>query len=111
MKQRYIRPAAELSDDTVVVVRGGSVDELVQTSPLVRFETKGSIAWSAAITAQWTRCAIGTSDAEIVPEVETIQTQKQNWNGSAPEVRDPLLVPALSALRDAGIETRWRDGG
>lgn len=79
MKQRYLRPGDELSDDTVVVVRGGelqrellaedamrahsvygvyaisvfaadgvTVDELVQTSPLVRFEvltlmTVGSI--------------------------------------------------------------------
>lgn len=79
MKQRYIRPRDELSDDTVVVVRGGelhrellaedamrahsvygvyaisvfaadgvTVDELVQTSPLIRFEmltlmTVGSI--------------------------------------------------------------------
>ena len=70
MKQRYIRPSGELSDDTVVVVRGGelrrellaedarrahavygvfaisvfaadgvTVDELVQASPLVRFES------------------------------------------------------------------------
>lgn len=70
MKQRYIRPAGELTDDIIVVVRGGelhrellaedamrahsvygiyaisvfaadgvAVDELVQTPPLVRFET------------------------------------------------------------------------
>ena len=68
MKQRFVRPDDELSDDTTVVVRGGelrrdlliedagrahavygvdaisvfaadgvTVDELVQTSPLVRF--------------------------------------------------------------------------
>ena len=79
MKQRFIRPGAELRDGTVVVVRGGelqrellaedavrahsvygvyaisvfaaervTVDELVQTSPLIRFEvltlmTAGSI--------------------------------------------------------------------
>ena len=29
----------------------------------------------------------GTSDAEIVPEFETNQTQKREWNGSAPEAR------------------------
>jgi hypothetical protein len=70
VKQRHIRPSGVLSDDTVVVVRGGelrrellvedarrahavygvyaisvfaadgvTVDELVQTSPLVRFES------------------------------------------------------------------------
>jgi hypothetical protein len=69
MKQRFVRPGDELTDDTTVVVRGGelrrallvedasrahavygvyaisvfaadgvTVDELVQTSPLVRFE-------------------------------------------------------------------------
>jgi len=69
VKQRYVRASGELSDDTIVVVRGGelrrellaedarrahavygvyaisvfaadgvTVDELVQTSPLVRFE-------------------------------------------------------------------------
>ena len=62
MKQRFVRPGDELSDDTVIVVRGGTLDDVdVLDDALAAFEVYGVYAVSVF-------ALVGTTMDELAQE-------------------------------------------